>query len=172
MKRRYTRTDFVAFVEHVVTQLPHICLGTDVMVGFPGEDERAFTNTQTLLADLPLAYFHVFSYSERPRTYAQRYTDTVPSTLVQERSHLLRQLSGRKKAAFSRQFLGSTVRVLFEQRNGQGLHTGFSDNYIKVGVTAAEELANQLRYVHLHRLESSMAVGTLTTLPGVRSQEK
>ena len=167
MKRRYTRAEFAAFIEHVVTRIPHICLGTDVMVGFPGEDERAFTNTQTLLADLPLAYFHVFSYSERPHTYAQRYTDTVPSTLVQERSRLLRQLSGRKKAAFSRQFLGSTVRVLFEQRNGQGLYTGFSDNYIKVGVATTAELANQLRCVRLQRLESGMAIGTLEGAPGV-----
>ena len=52
------------------------------MVGFPGEDEAAFTNTRALLADLPLAYFHVFSYSERPHTYAQRYTDTVPPAVV------------------------------------------------------------------------------------------
>jgi threonylcarbamoyladenosine tRNA methylthiotransferase MtaB len=167
MKRRYTRAAFATFIEQVVTRIPHICLGTDVMVGFPGEDERAFTNTQTLLADLPLAYFHVFSYSERPHTYAQRYTETIPPTLVQERSRLLRQLSGRKKAAFSRRFLGSTVRVLFEQRNGQGLYTGFSDNYIKVGVATPEELANQLRFVHLHRLEGGMAIGTLAEMPEV-----
>src|SRR5206468_186676 len=134
MKRHYTRAEFVAFVERVVTRVPDVCLGTDVMVGFPGEDARAFTNTRTLLADLPLAYCHVFSYSERPHTYAQRYTDTVPPPVIQERSRILRELSGRKKAAFYRQYTGRTLRVLFEQREDSGLYTGFSDNYIKVSV--------------------------------------
>jgi threonylcarbamoyladenosine tRNA methylthiotransferase MtaB len=135
------------------------------MVGFPGEDEAAFTNTRTLLADLPLAYFHVFSYSERPHTYAQRYTDTVPSAVVQERSRILRELSGRKKAAFYRQFIGRTVRVLFEQREDAGLYTGFSDNYMKVGVATHAEIANQLRSVRLHTVERGMAVGALLALP-------
>jgi threonylcarbamoyladenosine tRNA methylthiotransferase MtaB len=165
MKRHYTRTAFAAFVEGVVRRVPHICLGTDVMVGFPGEDETAFTNTRKLLADLPLAYFHVFSYSERPHTYAQRYTDTVLPAVVQERSRILRELSGRKKAAFYRQFIGHTVRVLFEQREDAGLYTGFSDNYMKVGVATDAEIANQLLSVRLHTVERGMAVGALLALP-------
>jgi threonylcarbamoyladenosine tRNA methylthiotransferase MtaB len=164
MKRHYTRAAFAAFVERVVRQVPHICLGTDVMVGFPGEDQSAFTNTRTLLADLPLAYFHVFSYSERPHTYAQRYTDAVPPAVIQERSRILRELSARKKAAFYRQGIGRTVRVLFEQREDAGLYTGFSDNYMKVGVTTDAEIANQLLPVRLHMVERGMAVGALLAL--------
>src|SRR5262249_14295180 len=161
MKRHYTRAEFAAFVERVVTWVPDVCLGTDVMVGFPGEDECAFTNTRTLLADLPLAYCHVFSYSERPHTYAQRYTDTVPPPVIQERSRILRELSGRKKAAFYRQFIGRTIRVLFEQREDAGLYTGFSDNYMKVGVATDAEITNQLLPVRLCGVEPGLAVGTL-----------
>jgi threonylcarbamoyladenosine tRNA methylthiotransferase MtaB len=165
MKRHYTRAEFAAFVEAAVKRVPGICLGTDVMVGFPGEDASAFTNTRTLLADLPLAYFHVFSYSERPHTYAQRYPDIVPPSIMQERSRILRDLSGRKKTAFYRQFLGRTVRVLFEQREDAGLYTGFSDNYMKVGVATDAELPNQLLPVCLDRIERGMAVGALAALP-------
>jgi threonylcarbamoyladenosine tRNA methylthiotransferase MtaB len=161
MKRHYTRAEFVAFVERVVTRVPDVCLGTDVMVGFPGEDARAFSNTRTLLADLPLAYCHVFSYSERPHTYAQRYTDTVPPPMVQERSRILRELSGRKKAAFYRQYLGRTMQVLFEQREDSGLFTGFSDNYIRVGVATQDDMANQLLPVQLCGVEPGLAIGTL-----------
>ena len=131
------------------------------MVGFPGEDAGAFTNTRTLLADLPLAYCHVFSYSERPHTYAQRYTDTVPPPVIQERSRILRDLSGRKKAAFYRQYLGRTMRVLFERREDPGLYTGFSDNYIKVGVATEDKVANQLLPVRLCRVERGLALGRL-----------
>lgn len=161
MKRRYTRAEFAAFIERVAVQVPDICLGTDVMVGFPGEDEPAFNETRTLLADLPLAYFHVFSYSERPHTFARRYTEHVPPQVMQQRSRLLRELSVRKKAAFYRQFTGRTLRVLFERREASGLYTGFSDNYIKAGVETAADVANQLLPVHLQDIDHGLVVGTL-----------
>jgi threonylcarbamoyladenosine tRNA methylthiotransferase MtaB len=161
MKRHYSAAEFAAFVERVVERIPDICLGTDVMVGFPGEDEAAFTRTRTLLADLPLAYFHVFSYSERPHTYAQRYSEQVSPSLVRERSRILRELSTRQKRAFYRRFAGRTLRVLFERREAHGLYTGFSDNYIKVGVNIAGELANQLLPVRLSGVENGLALGTL-----------
>ena len=164
MKRRYTRADFAAFIERLAARVPNICLGTDAMVGFPGEDEAAFANTRLLLADLPLAYCHVFSYSERPHTYAQRYTDSVPPADVQARSRILRELSARKKAAFYRGHVGSTVRVLFERLENSGLHTGFSDNYLKVGVEASEDLSNRLAMVRLHGLSGGLAIGEVVKM--------
>lgn len=159
MKRRYTGAEFATFIERVAHRVPDVCLGTDVMVGFPGEDEAAFTTTRTMLADLPLAYFHVFSYSERPHTYAQRYTEQVPSAVTKERSRILRELSARKKAAFYRRFVGRTVRVLFERREDSGRYTGFSDNYIKVGVETAGDLANRLLQVRLRGVGKGLALG-------------
>ena len=166
MKRRYTRADFTAFIERVAARVPDVCLGTDAMVGFPGEDEAAFANTRLVLADLPLAYCHVFSYSERPHTYAQRYTDHVPPADIQARSRILRQLSTRKKAAFYRGSMGSTVRVLFERLEKSGLHTGFSDNYLKVGVEASEDLSNRMAMVRLHRLSDGLAIGEVVSNVG------
>ena len=77
----------------------------------------------------------------------------------------MRELSGRKKAAFYRQFIGHAVRVLFEQREDAGLYTGLSDNYMKVGVATDAEIANQLLSVRLHRVERGMAIGALLALP-------
>lgn len=161
MKRKYTSAEFAAFIDRVAARVPDIGLGTDVMVGFPGEDEAAFARTRSLLADLPLAYFHVFSYSERPHTYARRYTEHVPPQVVQQRSRVLRELSERKKAAFYRDFEGRTMRVLFERREKSGRYTGFTDNYIKVGVSTDAEIANELRPIHLSGVEPGMALGTL-----------
>jgi threonylcarbamoyladenosine tRNA methylthiotransferase MtaB len=162
MKRKYTSAEFAAFIERVVQRVPDMGLGTDVMVGFPGEDEAAFDRTRSLLADLPLAYFHVFSYSERPHTYARRYTDHVPPPVVQQRSRVLRELSERKKAAFYREYDGRTLRVLFERRDKSGCYTGFTDNYIKVGVSTQVEIANELLPVRLHDVASGMLLGTLS----------
>jgi threonylcarbamoyladenosine tRNA methylthiotransferase MtaB len=85
----------------------------------------------------------------------------VPPAVIQERSRLLRDLSGRKKAAFYRRFVGRSVRVLFEHREESGLYTGFSDNYIKVGVTTADEIGNQLLRVRLHDVARGLALGAL-----------
>ena len=163
MKRRYTRADFTAFIERVAARVPGVCLGTDAMVGFPGEDEAAFANTRLLLADLPLAYCHVFSYSERPHTYAQRYTGPVPPADIQARSRILRELNARKKTAFYRGSIGRTVRVLFERLEDSGLHTGFSDNYLKVGVEASEDLSNRMAMVRLHGMSGGLAIGEVVS---------
>ncbi len=166
MKRRYTRADFAAFIERIAARVPDICLGTDAMVGFPGEDEAAFANTRLLLADLPLAYCHVFSYSARPHTYAQRYTDPVPPAVIQARSRILRELSARKKAAFYRSHVGTTARVLFERLENSGLYTGFSDNYLKVGVKASEDLSNRMAMVRLHGVSGGLAIGEMVSSTG------
>lgn len=160
MKRHYTVAEFTTFAERVAARVPDVCLGTDVMVGFPGEDEAAFANTRALLADLPLAYLHVFTYSERPHTYARRYGDQVLPAVIRQRGQLLRDLSTRQKTAFYRRFVGRSVRVLFERREESGLYTGFSDNYIKVGVATADELANQLITVPIHTVDRGLALGS------------
>lgn len=165
MKRRYTRAEFAAFIQRVAEQVPGVCLGTDAMVGFPGEDDTAFANTRLLLADLPLAYCHVFSYSERPRTYAQRYAEQVPPAEIQARSRTLRELSARKKAAFYRGHLGSTMRVLFERRENSGLFTGFSDNYLKVGVETTEDLSNKMAMVRLLDVRNGLLTGEAVSRP-------
>ena len=165
MKRMYTRAEFAAFVERVAERVPGVCLGTDAMVGFPGEDDTAFANTRLLLADLPLAYCHVFSYSERPRTYAQRYTEQVSSADTRARSRILRELSDRKKAAFYRGSVGSTVRVLFERRENSGLFTGFSDNYLKVGVEERDDLSNRMAMVHLRDARDGLMTGEVVGGP-------
>ncbi|WP_089717943.1 tRNA (N(6)-L-threonylcarbamoyladenosine(37)-C(2))-methylthiotransferase MtaB [Candidatus Entotheonella palauensis] len=161
MKRKYTSTEFAVFIERVAARIPDIGLGTDVMVGFPGEDDAAFTRTRSLLADLPLAYFHVFSYSERPHTYARRYTDHVPPQVVQQRSRELRELSERKKAAFYREFADRSLRVLFERREKSGYYTGFTDNYIKVGVSTQAQIDNALLPVRICGMDNGLALGTL-----------
>jgi len=161
MNRRYTAREYAAWIEHVARRIPGICLGTDVMVGFPGEGEREFFNTQSLVRDLPFAYLHVFSYSKRPGTAAAKKPGIVPASIIKSRSRQLAEISRYKRLAFSRQWIGQTMLVLVESLNRSGLWTGLTDNYIRVGISCPEGLNNTLQSVTLTGMMGELVIGHL-----------
>ncbi|MFQ5676525.1 MAG: tRNA (N(6)-L-threonylcarbamoyladenosine(37)-C(2))-methylthiotransferase MtaB, partial [bacterium] len=143
MRRLYDVAEYVDFLEMVVNRIPDVCLGTDVMVGFPGESDARFENTRRLLEELPYAYFHVFPFSERDGTAAVKIADKVSAQTKKERSEILRELSNEKRAHFYERQIGKRVNVLMEERNEAGLFQGFTENYVKVAVATDEDLTNE-----------------------------
>ncbi|MFP3037335.1 MAG: hypothetical protein ACFS26_00255 [Candidatus Karelsulcia muelleri] len=77
--------------------MPNACIGSDVIVGFPGEQEKNFIETYLFLSKLDISYFHVFSYSERINTEAISMKNSIPQKIRYKRSKILRILSKRKK---------------------------------------------------------------------------
>lgn len=162
MRRLYTVSEYVKFLEMVQKHLPDVCFGTDIMVGFPGENEAEFLNTKRFAEELPFAYFHVFSFSEREGTSAVKRNDKVAPETKKERSKILRRLSQRKRLNFYRQQIGKTHRVLVEERNEAGLFQGFTDNYVKVGIPSAADLQNQMLAVGIREVHrSGLAFGSV-----------
>jgi threonylcarbamoyladenosine tRNA methylthiotransferase MtaB len=151
MRRRYTAAEYRRFAEDALAKLPDLCLGTDVMAGFPGEGDEQFGETFALLERLPFAYFHVFPYSERRGTAAARMAGAVPVPLRQRRAAALRALSEAKQLAFHRRFLGQTLPVLFEQPRRPDVAEGYTANYLRVQVPHphAAALRNRLLPVRL-----------------------
>ena len=143
MKRKYTIEEFSDFVRYAEAQVPQICIGTDVIVGFPGETDAHFERTTELLRELPIYYFHVFSYS--PRHMAQsRLMETLPAETIAKRSQVLRELSQRKRRVFHESLLGSIQTVLFEHPKDDGWQNGLTDNYVRVKVKDSRDLFNQM----------------------------
>ena len=162
MRRLYNVAEYAEFVEMVANLIPDVCLGTDVMVGFPGEGEAEFANTRRLLKQLPFAYFHVFPFSEREGTAAVKMKDKVEAQAKKERSEILRKLSGEKKAHFYKQQVGKTVNVLMEEQDESGLFQGFTDNYVKVGVPTESDLSNEFVVVELKEInQRNLAIGEI-----------
>lgn len=144
MRRLYTRREFEEFIAKVHRCVPHALIATDLMVGFPGETAKAFRASCDVLEHSPLAYAHVFTFSERGGTTATKLSDKVPARVKKERSQHLHAISEKKKAETYQQFIGKDVRVLIEERAGDGGWLGFSDNYIKVKIANAALRENQL----------------------------
>ena len=134
MRRNYDSAYFKKHMEEIWRMLPHSALGIDVMVGFPGEGEEEFNNTITLVEELPIAYIHVFSYSERPGTLAIELPGKVNDAVKRRRSEIVRNLGRIKRKTFAERFIGKKLAVLVEDKkdNETGSMKGFSDNYIPV----------------------------------------
>lgn len=152
MHRHYTLEEYLDFAERVCARVPNLCLGTDIMIGFPGETDEEFEETCRTFMEGPFAYCHVFTYSERDGTPAARRTDRVPVPVRQRRSAALRALSSKKRHAFMERYLGQEAEVLFENPSGD-VFPGYTQNYLRVIVPASafpgENLANQMRTVRL-----------------------
>ncbi|MFN3682246.1 MAG: tRNA (N(6)-L-threonylcarbamoyladenosine(37)-C(2))-methylthiotransferase MtaB, partial [Nitrospira sp.] len=147
MNRGYTVKAYVKLIERAMIKIPHLGLGTDLMVGFPGETETAFRNTVAIATDLPFAYFHIFPYSPRPGTTAARLKQTVPSSVINRRIKLLHEIGRTKQLVFHHQQIGTTVPVLFETSVEDGLRYGRAPNFTRVAVASADNLCNQIKPV-------------------------
>jgi threonylcarbamoyladenosine tRNA methylthiotransferase MtaB len=134
MKRNYDSYFYRMLIEKISIALSDLAIGVDVMVGFPGEGDDEFNNTFKLLHDLPVAYLHVFPYSERSGTMAQKLYPKVPEKIKKERASILRNLSSKKREEFALRFLGKKLDVLVEKAKDKrtGLMKGFSNNYLPV----------------------------------------
>jgi len=154
MRRRYTAGEYAAFAEAALKRVPELCLGADVMAGFPGEDDAAFAETFALLERLACAYLHVFPYSERPGTPAARRPDPVPVPLRQRRAAALRALSEAKRLAFHRRFIGRSVEVLFEKPRRDHMAEGYTAHFVRVRAPAADAGALRNRMLPVRLLEA------------------
>ena len=136
MKRDYNADFYHDLLVSIATKVPGIALGTDVMVGFPGEGEKQFQNTFRLIEDSPLTHLHVFSYSPRPGTLAADMDDQVPESVKKKRNEVLRLLGQEKNHSFRKKLLGTQMNVVVEARTNasRGMLTGLTDNYIRVHI--------------------------------------
>ncbi|HVG01627.1 MAG TPA: tRNA (N(6)-L-threonylcarbamoyladenosine(37)-C(2))-methylthiotransferase MtaB [Nitrospira sp.] len=159
MNRRYSVLEYEALIEQAVALMPELGLGTDLMVGFPGEDEQAFANTVHTVERLPFSYFHVFSYSSRPGTAAARLADKNPIHVIRQRSKRLTSLSRSKTLAFYQAQIGRTVSVLFEQGERDGFRTGLTANFTRVAVAADAATAGSIHDVTITGIMDGLAYG-------------
>jgi len=145
MRRNYDTAYYRALLDRVRERLPEAALGSDIIVGFPGETDEQFESSLEFFASLPLTYFHVFPYSSRRGTIAASLPEPVPASIKKIRARRMRELGRQKRNDFYARFLGQRVSVLVETKvdKTSGFNRGFSRNYLPVAVAAAGDLANQ-----------------------------
>jgi threonylcarbamoyladenosine tRNA methylthiotransferase MtaB len=133
MERPYTSAFYRGLVDRIRSRMPHAAIGTDLIVGFPGESASHFERSAELLASLPLTHVHVFPYSDRPGTVASAMTNKVHGVDVRARGTELRDIGRRLTHRFQRSQVG-TVRPSLTVDDGTHVVT---DNYLKLPIDQA-----------------------------------
>lgn len=154
MKRRYQTKLYRQKITKITSEIKDVCIGADVIVGFPGETDEEFTKTLNFIKDLPISYLHVFTYSERDNTSAVLMDGVVIKKDRANRSKRLRILSNKLQRSFYEKYINSIHTVLFEQENKQGYLFGFTENYIRVKIPFSEKICKSCQTVKLLRIDT------------------
>jgi len=151
MNRRYSPEDYIGLIRRIKASIPDIAITTDVLVGFPGEEEENFQNTLDLIKEILPLRLHVFAYSPREHTPACDMPQAAAAEIVKERCRRLKAVGQKCGQAYQKRFLSRKMDVLVEERPAEGnsLWEGHTSNYIKVLFKSPLDLKNRLIPVKL-----------------------
>lgn len=163
MRRGYDSRRFLAGLERILARIPEIALGTDIIVGFPGERDEEFRNTRTLVERIPFSYLHVFPFSKREGTLAAQMPGTIDSATMKRRCSLLRSLGRTKRMDYMQRQVGRTLDLLIEEKDDSGESLGTTGNYLKVRAPNLEAPLKDIVPVRIAGVDREVLVGHLIT---------
>ncbi len=162
MRRPYTREDFIECVVALKKAQPNTIVGADIIVGFPGETDEDFNASKNLAESGLLDYLHVFSYSDRPGTEAEKMPDKINPKIIKKRNNLLVAVSRQvRKAAYLRQ-VGQTLGVIAENKKRDGnFFYAMADNFMRVKMPAHFKGGKKIARVKITRAFDDYLEGEL-----------
>lgn len=166
MARQYTAGQYRQAIERARSRMPDIAFTTDIIAGFPGEEDADFNATLNLAQIAQFSKIHIFPFSPREGTVAYRWRDeTPPSQIVKSRLRRLRECERQLALAFRRRFIGKTVRVLVEKVDRRGDNTsclGRADQYFPVRFDADRKKREDLDNLFVHVRIDAVSLDDLT----------
>jgi len=154
MNRNYNSLGYLELIQKIKEKVSLFALTTDVLVGFPEEDESAFEDTLGLIRDILPLKAHIFPYSARRGTAASNFKDIVKPSVIKSRILRLGGVADKCAATYKKQFLGSRMDVLIEGRLKKcpDFCWGYTENYLKVMAKSKRDLSNHLLTFKLKKI--------------------
>jgi len=148
MGRHYSTDQFQNVISNLKKIFPDAAIGIDVIAGLPGETDELFQKTHQFLSNLDFTYLHVFSYSKRPGTRAEKMKGHVNGKIVKERSNKLIAISDAKLEEYTNYIVKNSIELqgIIEDRS-KGFWTALSDHYVRIFLISDEKLVK--KYLHL-----------------------
>ena len=161
MKRKYLTNDFITKTTRIKELIPDIAITTDCLAGFVGETEEDFNNSLRFIEKVGFSAVHVFPYSRRENTEADKMEGHLNPTVIHTRARIMNDLGKKLNLEFNKQFIGTIQDVLFEQVKND-YYVGHTSNYIEVYVKSRDNLINKLMKVKLNNVnENNIVEGEL-----------
>lgn len=154
MNRHYTSSEYKTIVENLRNAFENASITTDIMIGFPGETEDEFKKSLNFAKEIAFAKMHVFAYSRRPGTQADKMQNQVPEDIKVKRSKEMCTLEKSLRQNFLESQIGKTEPVLFESFVKKEYYEGYTPNYIPVKVKSNYDLRNKIINVKIQTLGS------------------
>lgn len=161
MRRAHKADDLRSLVPRLVREVPGIGIGTDVIVGFPQESEDEFAETLALLAALPLAWLHVFTYSPRGGTAAAGLAGQVPPEVKRRRRAALGALAAEKGRAFAASQVGARLRAVVHRERRRGDLVARADNGLTILLRGPDSLFGRAVEVEVAAADEDVARGRI-----------
>lgn len=149
MNRHYTPEQYGAIVKNLRAVFPNAAITTDIMVGFPGETQEEFEESKAFAQETGFAKAHVFSYSRRPGTRADKEPQQIDAMVKEQRSKEMIALTNQTRLAFLTAQIGLAEEVLFETKRSGGFYEGYTRNYTPVVLKTEDDLCGQTRTVRI-----------------------
>ena len=147
MKRKYDTARYLESVRLLEEFFPHCAVTTDMIVAFPGETEEEFQQSLAFIRQCGFADMHIFPYSRRPGTPADKMPGQLGNAVKEDRSRRAMAVAGEMSKAYRERLVGSVQEVLFEETEGDH-YTGHAPNYVKV-YAKGSDLHNRIRNVKI-----------------------
>ena len=149
MNRKYNTLEFKEIVNRLRKYYSDVILTTDIIVGFPGESQEEFDCTYKFLDEIKFYKMHVFPYSPRTGTVAEKMPNQVQGDIKESRSKKLIELSNKNQLEYNQKYIDKDVEVLFEEKDESGYYKGHTQNYILVEYKSSENLENKIKVVKI-----------------------
>ena len=135
MNRHYTADEYYELTERIRKYFPDCAFTTDIMVGFPGETDEDFRESVGFVEKVGFSKVHVFRYSRRPGTPADKMPGQIPEAVKTERYRLMTAAADRASDKYLKTLVGRTVPVLFERENSPEFHQGRAPDHTLIKIS-------------------------------------
>lgn len=162
MHRPYTTAKFKTLLADIKTKVPDIAITTDVIVGFPGETEADFETTCKFAESCGFSKMHIFPFSARKGTPAEKFAGAVTEAVKKERADILGKIDETMHKTFLQAMVGQNAEVLFEQPAGEGYFEGLTGNYQRVFVNCGgRNLGGEILPVKITAFDGEKLLGEI-----------
>ena len=154
MNRRYSTKEFREIVKRIREKFDDSILTTDIIVGFPGETEEEFKETYNFLKEIKFYKMHIFKFSVRRGTKAEKMENQIAPEIKDKRSKILLELSDKNEIDYLNNYINKKIKVLIEEKDEDGFYKGHTSNYIMAKVKSENDLVNKIVELKVKKIEN------------------